>query len=91
MLRKPTAGIIIAVFVPPKANVNEAMDELYNNISILQMPSTLWQGTSTRKISGLFYQHIDFPMSGSNTSKCSLTSKSRTEQLHSSMLATQIT
>ncbi|KAI4903393.1 hypothetical protein NFI96_004729 [Prochilodus magdalenae] len=54
-----TAVLVIAVYIAPDANANNALKELHDNISSLQ--------NKHPNILPRFYQHIDIPTRGNNT------------------------
>lgn len=72
--RELTAVIIIAVYVPPSANVKQAMGELYNTISQLQTahPDTFYivagdfNKASLKPVLPKFYLHVDCVTRGNN-------------------------
>ncbi|KAK0143163.1 hypothetical protein N1851_018714 [Merluccius polli] len=66
--RELSAVFITAVYVPPSANVEEAMSELYNNISEKQQehPDAFNQASLT-SVLPKFYQHVNVATRGNNT------------------------
>ena len=73
--RELTAVVIVAVYVPPQANVKEAMSQLYNEINRQQtaFPDAFFavagdfNKASLKSVLPKFYQHVDCPTRGENT------------------------